>query len=551
MHPDPLLAELLFRRNLRTPEAARTFLDPASQPPPEPSLLPGVERAVARLCAALDAGETIGIYGDYDADGVTSTALLARALRAASQDASRIHTRLPTRDEGYGLNRNAIDAFATAGVTLLIAIDCASSDHVHVAYAQSHGMEVIVLDHHQMNDTGPKDAIILSAQLAPPGPYRDLASVGLAYLLIVALARQGCAVGGSGGGPETALLDLVAIGTIGDVSPLAGINRSLVREGLRRMRRAPRAGIRALCRCANLDPTAITSQDIGFKLAPRLNAAGRMGDPTIALNLLLTDSQAEADRLAAEIEGLNHRRRAETRRISAEAVAMLASQSGWEHRSVLVITGADWNVGILGIVAGQLAERFHRPALVLTDDGVTSRGSARSVAGFDIAQALTGCADLLDQHGGHSQAAGLSLPTAHMDHLVNALAAAFDAADIPPSSEERISIEAYLPIERLTLPTANLVATLEPFGPGNEIPIVGVRGVAVSRYSTIGADASHLKLRLETPNGPVIAIFWGGASRSMELVRRPLLDLAVQLTSDRWNGTERFQAIVQDFRVAR
>ena len=551
LHPDPLLAEMLFRRNLRTPDAARAFLNPALQPPPEPYHLPDMDLAVARLCTALDAGESIGIFGDYDADGVTSTALLARALRAASRDTTRVHTRLPTRDEGYGLSRGAINAFAAASVKLLIAIDCASSDHVHVAYAHSRGMDVIVLDHHQMSDTGPGDAIVVSAQLAPPGPFRDLASVGLAYLLVVALARQGCPIGGTDGEPETALLDFVAVGTIGDVASLAGINRALVQEGILRLRRAPRSGFRALCRCAGLEPTSLTSQDVAFKLAPRLNAAGRMDDPAIALNLLLTDNQAEADRLAGDIERLNVRRRAETRRIATEAEALLALQPSWEQRPVVVVVGTNWTNGVLGIVASQLAERLGRPALVMANDGVTIRGSARSVPGFDIARALEGCHDLLDHHGGHSQAAGLSLPTTHLDNLVDALTAAVDAAGLPPSIEERIRIDAYLPTERLTLPTAHQLATLEPFGPGNETPTLGVRRVAVSQYSTIGSDDSHLKMRLETPGGPVTALYWGGAARSRELVRRPFLDVAIQMAFDRWNGTERLQAIVQDFRIAR
>lgn len=556
LHHDPLLAEVLYRRGLRDPAAAHAFLDARPRPAPDPDLLPNMDRAVERVCRALDGGETIAVFGDYDADGVTSTALLTRALRAAAADAGRVVPRVPTRGEGYGLSRNAIDAFHHAGVTLLIAVDCASTDHEHVAYAQECGLDVLVLDHHQMRDGGPTGAIVVSPQL--PGdsdttsrPYRELSAVGIAYLLVAALAREGCRVDGADGRePETNLLDLVALGTIGDVAPLTGLNRPLVRDGLGRLRERPRPGIAALCRRAGLEPADLTSTAVAFKLTPRLNAAGRMADPALALDLLLTDDHLEAERLAAEIEALNTRRRAESRQIVEDAEALLQAQPGWTERRILVVSSRAWSGGVLGIAAGQLAERYGRPAIVLSDDGTVSRGSARSIAGFDIAGALSRHGHLLDHHGGHSQAAGLTLPSAHVSGLTSALEAAIDAEGVPLAAEPEIRIDADVPLERLTLATARLLAGLEPLGTGNEPPVFRVRGARVAKYSAMGADRRHLKLHVGAGRGAIPVVAWGAADRSSELLRDPVVDLLVALSIDHWDGQTRLQVEAKDFRPA-
>lgn len=556
LHHDPLLVELLYRRGLREPADARAFLDSRPQPAPDPALLPNMEQAVGRLCRALEEGETIGVFGDYDADGVTSTALLTRALRAAAADSKRVLPRLPTRAEGYGLNRSAIDAFRAAGATLMIAVDCASTDHTHVAYARAAGLDVLVLDHHQMRDGGPAGAIVVSPQLpvdsdGPPRPYRELSAVGIAYLLVAALAREGCRVDGSDGRePETDLLDLVALGTIGDVAPLTRANRAMVRDGLRRLQERPRPGIAALCRRAGIDPAELSSTAVAFKLTPRLNAAGRMGDPQLALDLLLTDDVFEADRLAQEIEDLNTRRKAESRHIIDDAERLLKAQAGWADRRLLVVTGRNWHGGVLGIAASKLSERYGRPAIVLSDDGAVSRGSARSVPGFDIASALACHSHLLDHHGGHRQAAGLTLASAQVPGLTAALEAAIDAEGVPMVAEPEIRIDADLPFERLTLATAKLLGELEPLGTGNEAPMLRVRAVQVVKYSTMGADQSHLKLQVGTGRRTVPVLAWGAAGRSGELLRASVVDLAVALSIDRWNGQTRLQVEAKDFRPA-
>lgn len=550
LHDDPLLNELLYRRAIRDAKAADDFLDARRRPAPDPYVLPAMEAAVARVAWALARGERIAVYGDYDADGVTSTALLVRALRAAASDASLILWRVPTRGEGYGLHPHAIDELAGAGAALLVAVDCASSDHENVAYARSRGLDVVILDHHHMSDNGPDGAVVVSPQLATAGQYRELAAVGVAYLLVAALAQHGCRIDGDGGEPETDLLDYVALGTIGDVAPLTGANRSLVRDGLRRIQERPRPGLAALCRRAGVAPPTLTAEQVVFKLTPRLNAAGRMDDPALAVRLLLTDDLGEAEGLADRLEALNERRRAESRRILAEAEAVIQTRSDWTNRRVLLLTGSGWTSGVLGIAAGQLAERHGRPVVVLSDDGVLSRGSARSVPGFDIAAALDGCRHLLTHHGGHSQAAGLTVPSAQVNDLETALEAALLTADLDLPRAPTLRIDADLPAGSLTLATARTLQAFEPFGVGNEQPLFRLRRLAVRRYNTIGKTGEHLKLHLASGRGSVGAVFWGAAERSRELLFQPNIDAVATIGIDVWDGQPRLQVELKDFRPA-
>ncbi|MGH2560566.1 MAG: single-stranded-DNA-specific exonuclease RecJ [Thermomicrobiales bacterium] len=550
LHADPLIAELLYRRGIRDEAAASAFLRKGPSPAPDLSRMPNLDAAAERVCRAIEAGERIAIFGDYDADGVTSTALLVRALHAASGDPSRVIARVPTRDEGYGLNQAAIDDFAEAGASLLIAVDCGSSDHERVAQARSAGLDVVILDHHHMHDAGPAGAVVVSAQLDEDGSYRELAAVGVAYLLVAALAQHGCPVDGENGDPETALLDYVALGTVADVAPLTGANRAMVRDGLRRMRRAPREGVKALCRKAGLDPATLTAEQVSFKIAPRLNAAGRMADPQLALDLLLTDDPLQAATLADEIERLNGARRAESQRIVREAEQLIEAQADRDRRRLLIVRGTGWSSGVLGIAANQLVSRFGRPVIVLNDDGAQSRGSARSVPGFDIVEALTGCAGLLQAHGGHSQAAGLTVVNTNVAALTTALEDALDASGVETPIRPSLRLDAELASDRLTIETARLLEALQPFGMGNEQPIFLIRNLRVRQYDVMGQDRSHLRLHLAGTRGVTRAVSWGAAERSRELLTCRAIDVAATLGVDSWNGQTRLHVEVKDFRPA-
>jgi single-stranded-DNA-specific exonuclease len=550
VHPDQLLSELLVRRGIRSPADAHDFLDGRARSAPDPFRLPNMEAAVHRIGRAIESGERIAIFGDYDADGVTATALLLRALRQAGGSHDRVVARLPRRSEGYGLNRDGIDELAAGGARLLIAVDCGSSDHDEVDYALAQGLDVVVLDHHQMADDGPRGAIVVSAKLpgAATEAYHELSAVGVAYLLVAGLARDGYFSGEND--PEHELLDFVALGTIGDVSPMTGPNRALVREGLRRLRARPRAGLRALYRSARVEADAIASVTVAFKIVPRLNAAGRMGDPRVALDLLLTDDPLQAQVLASRLEALNDERKLRGQQVVAEAERQILARPDLESRGLLIVTGEGWTGGVLGIAAAKLTERFGRPVIVMNRDGETCRGSARSIPGFDINAALAAAGPLVGEHGGHNQAAGLTVRPADVEPLEAALSEAVFAEQIEVPIAPALRPDAVLPAPLLHIESARTLQALEPHGAGNEPPLLLVRDLRIRKYDTVGQDGSHLKLTVETGRGSAQVMVWGAADRSRQLLGLPRIDLALTLRVDRWNGQERLEAIAEDFRLA-
>ena len=376
---------------------------------PDPHLLPGMTEAAERIARALRRGEPIGVFGDYDTDGVTSSALLTLALRAASGGAQPVAVRLPRRREGYGLSETGVEDLAAAGARLLVAVDCGSKDHAAVERARQLGMDVVVLDHHRITDAPPAHAIVASAQLREDAPYTNVSAAGVAYLLATALARDGFDTGDGVGEEPTSLLDLAMIGLVGDVSSLSGVNRALVRDGLRRLRQDPRPGLRALCDCAGIDARTLTSTEIAFQVSPRLNAPGRLDDPRPAYELLVTRDPRQAERLAEQAEQANQRRKLLQDRILREIESELAANPSKLDRRVLVFAGSGWEPGIVGLAASKLAERYDRPVIVLTVSDGVAHGSARSVPGFDITGALSAAKSLLIRHGGHERAAGLAL----------------------------------------------------------------------------------------------------------------------------------------------
>ncbi len=546
IHPDPLLALLLYCRGIRDAAAAADFLSIRPRVSPDPFGVPNMEAATARVGAAIERGERIGIFGDYDADGITSAALLVVALRAAL-GVDRVAVTLPERSEGYGLNQRGIDELHAGGATLLIAVDCGSSDHEAVAAARALGMDVVVLDHHRMRDGGPEGAITVSPQLRGDGHCHELTAVGVAFLLISALAREGHPVAVE---DERSLLDLVALGTVADVASLAGCNRPLVRDGLTALQRTTRPGLRALFERAELDAARITTEDIGFRLAPRLNAAGRMASPTLALDLLLTRDARTAATLATEIERLNGQRKALAERMTREALARVTDLPNWERRPVLVLEGRDWEPGVLGAVASRLVEQLGRPVLMVQGDGECVHGSARSVPGLDMAAAFADLDSLLIRHGGHSLAAGVSLARQNLPALEAGLVDIVDRLGLDLPAPKTIAIDADLPPDRLTLATAHALRALEPCGTGNETPVFRVRGAEVLRYTAMGADRRHLRITFRTDRTQAEAICWGAAHRSRELLHTRTIDLAGTLGVNRWNGNERVQFIAEDFRPA-
>lgn len=546
-HSDRLIGSLLYRRGIHDQASATDFLDDRRRAAPDHSNLPNIERAIARIGEAITNREPIGIFGDYDVDGVTSTALLTLALRSVVGDDAVIPV-LPVRADGYGMNERAIRNLASAGVKLLIAVDCGSSDPEHAAYAMAIGMDLIILDHHRMADNGPESAITVSPQLNGDLHLHDLTAVGVTYLLVSGLAQAGYPVAELYDDGEAGFLDLVAMGTVADVASLRGVNRTLVRDGVRAIRSASRIGVRALLRAAEIDPGSVTAEDIAFRIGPRINAAGRIANPRLAFDLLMADDRLEAERLARELEQLNQRRRVLTDRLMREATVAITGLAAWKTRSVIALHSQEWPAGLVGAAASRLAEELRRPVFVFRDDNGVLHGSARSIDGFNLVDALAGASNLLTRYGGHSSAAGVTLPKSNLDRLEEHLEAEVAVSGLSIPTPRSIVIDADVSLDRLTTQMVHGLGVLAPFGAGNPVPVLRVRNARLQRYTTMGQEKQHLKISVLAGSRPLDAVLWNGAWRSSELVTPRTIDLVGRLEINQWNGHERLQLIAEDFR---
>ncbi len=484
-----LFARLLLVRGVPDAAAARRFLgqDPSLLDPWE---LPGMEAAAGRLLDALDAGERIVVYGDYDADGVTSTALLYSYLRRAGYNVTYF---LPHRfEDGYGMNLHAVEELADHGARLIVTVDNGVSSVREVAHAQDLGMDVIVTDHHTPPAILPQPFAMLNPRLGGcPAEMSGLAGVGVAFALAAALEQRSPSQG------VEDLLDLVAIGSIADVAPLTGVNRTLVTAGLHRIATATRPGIRALADVAGVASIAnMGAQDIGFRIGPRINAAGRMDHPEVALKLLLAEDGGEAETLAAELERLNRLRQETSKRIEAEAHAMVAAEVDLARAAVIVLAKDDWHRGIIGIVAARLVDAYQLPVILLGADGDKWKGSGRSPEAIHLFAALEACREHLDRFGGHAQAAGLALELDRLEAFRERLDAAVRTQTGGDRPQGPLMLDAEVSLAQVTPQLIRELLWLEPTGQGNPEPRLVLRRVQVLRQKQRGKDKNHLWLEL-------------------------------------------------------
>jgi single-stranded-DNA-specific exonuclease len=527
-------AQLLHNRGMTTPEAMRSFLDVRYDQTPDPLMLIDMNRAVERIQLALAQREHITVYGDYDADGVTSSALLTRALRTLKHPEAALDFHIPSRLlDGCGLNLKAIDLLKSRGTSLIITTDCGSSDVEQVAYAKTLGIDIIITDHHHPPEQQP-DAFALINPWRPDCTYseRFLCGVGIAFKLTQALYRAYKRPVAE----EHALLDLVAVGTIADVAPLQGENHTLVRLGLQKLNETQNPGLLALARKAGLQPGKIRERDVAYVLAPRINAAGRMKDASIAFNLLTTDDPKEAAYYVEELEQLNLSRQRQTEELMNHV--RIEAQLRPKDKVVLV-SGDNWPEGIIGLVAGKLSEEINRPVLVLSRGPEFSRGSARSQQGLNIINALGDCADILVRYGGHAQAAGFTIANNHIEKLrehfltwngqqnttrVTKIAGE-TTAEITDETGMALEQEAtgaprmvdlvFTRLERLNYSTYATIRELAPFGAANSEPIFKIEGLRILSSWSSGFDGRNLRLLLG--NGHVQfkgTLIRGGAQRS-------------------------------------
>lgn len=528
------LAAVLVRRGLGDPGDAHAFLEPEGVSH-EPLLLGDMEAAVSRLRQALERGERICVHGDYDVDGICATALAVLTLRELGAD---VRWHLPSRfEEGYGVSRATIARLADEGVDLVLTVDCGITAVEEVAAAAARGLDVIVTDHHRPGDTLPACPIVATRPSAYPFP--ELCGTGVVHKLAQALLGRGHAA-------LARHLDLVALATIADVVPLVDENRALATAGLRTLARTQKPGLQALMRAARVDPATIDATAVGFRLAPRINAAGRLGRPDVALHLVLTDDRREADLLAAELETLNRDRQAVEDRILRQAVAQVESWPDEKRRQRgYVLWGEDWHEGVIGIVASRLVERFGRPIVMIAGSGEEWKGSGRSISRFDLHGALAACAGLLERFGGHRAAAGLSIRPEQVGPFADAFCAHANAELADADLEPVTRVDAVVPASALTLDLARELDRLAPFGLGNPDVTLLVASCEAVGAATVG-EGKHLRFRVRQhgrDGGSAIAFGFGAQLERMQGDAR--YDLAFRLKENRWNGTSAPQLVVR------
>jgi single-stranded-DNA-specific exonuclease len=553
-----LHAQLLFNRGVQTPDAMLAFLAARLDQLPDPRLLIDMDRALARIAQALHTHEHITVYGDFDADGVTSAALLTRALRHVGQPAESLSFYLPSRLQGVrGLDRDALDLLQRRGTSLIITTDCGSSDVAEVAYAQGLGIDVIITDHHHPPAQLPQ-AVAMINPWRPDCSYgeRYLCGVGVAFKLAQALYQDhGCA------NDVWQLLDLVAIGTVGDVAPLLGENHALVRAGLQQLNCSENVGLQALIQIVRLQPGRIRERDISFVLAPRINAAGRMKDADLAFQLLTTSDSLEARKLAEELEELNLLRQQQTE----DLMWLVREQAQLQaDKQVVLVFGKkeSWPEGIIGLVAGKLSDEIKRPVFVLSQDGEVSRGSARSQENFNIILALQAAPPgLFERYGGHAQAAGFTILSTHIADLHAHLLSWHSQSQAAPVTGEisgggaevlrdvGIELEAPVPVatrkvdlvitkpELLNLDTLEKINQLAPFGSGNPEAVFFVDDLRLVRRWTSGIDGRHLRVRLRSDHASLNGRLLRGGKRAETLQEGKIVEVMFSLEQP-WSPPE-------------
>ena len=552
----PLLAQCLLNRGFSEPSPIKQFLEPRLINLADPFLLPNMDAAIRRLLRAREQNEPLVIFGDYDVDGVTSTALLLEVLRTLGW---RVDFYLPNRmDEGYGLSadgvENCLKKFPT---TLLLAVDCGSTALETIASLRSRGIDTIVLDHHQVSNPAPAAVALVNPQLAPElrtphsalRVFHELCSAGLAFKLAHALVKRGRETGlpGAAEFDLRPLLDLVALGTIADIVPLIGENRILVSAGLERLNKTRRPGLVALKKVAQ-SPEQLGAYDVGFQLAPRLNAAGRLETAEDALQLLLARNSDEATPLAQNLDSRNRERQKIERGIVEEVTGMVRSKFNPQTDFVIVEGQLLWHIGVVGIVASRVLQEFYRPAIIIGGENGEMRGSGRSIAGFDLAAALRECGDLLLRHGGHAMAAGLSIAPDKIDLLRQRLNEIARRSLRPEDLQPPLRTDTEVGLDEITLESLAELDRLKPTGQGNPAVQFCVRNLSHKcPLQRMGAQMQHVKMWVTDGMTTHEAVWWNGGEKSLPVGK---FDLAFAPQINEFNGRTTVQLKVLDWRTS-
>lgn len=506
-----------------TPEKAQKFLSDSVTQLPDPFLLLDMDKAVSRLVQAVKTEEPVLVYGDYDADGVTATALLISCFRALGLKAEYY---IPSRlDEGYGLHAAPLEKWAKSGGRLVVSVDCGSNDFATLDHGRLLGLDIIITDHHEVQPGDRASAAFVNPRQSDcPYPDKNLAGVGVAWNLASALARS------CGRRDDETWLQPAALGTIADVVPLVGVNRVLVREGLKHIANSPLPGIEALAAVAGLSVPGISTTQVAFALAPRINAAGRIGDAAVAVELLLSPSPSVAAEKAAKLD-LANRERQRLESLALQQAREQAQRQG--DTAALVLWHRDWHPGIVGVVAGKIAEEFSRPAVLISVTETGGQGSARSVPGFDLLSCLEECADYLDRFGGHRMAAGLTIPVENLEAFRDKFykTAAGTTWQLPPKT-----VTATAQTGDLTVEAARDLEKLQPFGEGNPEPLFLLQGLEVQVMRPVGTLQNHLQVRFYKDGKTIDSIYFNGAGFAELAAPGRRLDVLFHLREDNWQG---------------
>lgn len=540
--PD-VLARVLFHRGYTSPSEVESYLAPDLTGGHDPSLLTDLPAAARRLRSAVEQGERIRIHGDYDVDGVTATALLVRVLREMG---ARVDAHIPHRnEEGYGLSRGAIERAAREGIRVVVTVDCGITALEEARRARELGMDLIVTDHHTPGEQLPEAlAVVNPRRQGDRYPFKDLAGVGVAYKLALALDPP-C--------PEPCLLDhldLVALGTTADVVPLRGENRMLVKYGLTQAARTRWPGLDALMDRVGLKREGLSAGQMVFRIAPRINAAGRMAHAEAALEMLLTDDPWRAAELARELDEQNALRRKADEQTLKLALEMIQKQGGVADRHALVLCAENWHPGVIGIVASRLVERYNLPTVLVSFEGQEGKGSGRSIEGFDLYDALASCAEHLEEFGGHRHAAGLTLSRDKQEAFVEAFEAIASNRLAGKELRPTLDVDAEVHLADLTPEVLEVLKRFEPFGNKNRRPMFLARDVRLrGAPRQVGSDGSHLRFSVRRDAAPPLDVIGFGLGDRMGELSEGRADLVFAFEENEFRGIRRPQLRLKDLRV--
>jgi single-stranded-DNA-specific exonuclease len=538
-----ILRQILFNRGICTDAEARVFLKAEPSINTDPFQLIGMQATVERIHFALEHNEPIAIYGDYDVDGVTATALLVEALQGLGAD---VRGYIPNRfEEGYGLNKDALDSLKADGVKLVITVDCGIRSPDEALHARTIGLDLIISDHHHPDGLNlpPALAVINPKQHGDPYPDKDLAGVGIAYKIAEALFSSE---------PNSAynlqgLLDLVALGTVADLAPLVGENRSLVRKGLKQIRETKRQGLFSLAGVAEMKIAKVTAGNIGFMLGPRLNASGRLESALASFELLTTKDFMRAGQLAQQLEVQNRQRQSITRSMQAKAEEIAMGDD--PEAFLLFAAHEEFNPGVIGLAASRLTEMYYRPAIVAARSAEETRGSCRSIPEFHITDALDLCKDLLVRHGGHAAAAGFTVKNENLPELVGRLKSIAKEKLSEKDLRQTLSADMDVSLPELNFDVLKNLAYLEPTGYGNPDAVFASRDVKVRFSRTVGSEGKHLKLTLDDERGATFDAI-GFRLGHLQSTLPARVDVMYTLEANEWNGRTSLQLNLKDIKPA-